>query len=404
MMGGAMTKKTRDNAGDLRGASQLVVKATEGVTEIVKDMHQTIASGPAILGKPLEGPVKLVTDVIYGGIQAATRLVGAGIDSALEQLAPMLGDGVPGPEREAVLAALNGVVGDYLDETNNPLAIEMSFRHGAPRSDDESTEASSGDARTLLVMVHGSCMNDQQWLRSGHDHGAALARDLGYRVAYLHYNSGRHISTNGAEFANALEHLVSESPTPLDEIVIVAHSMGGLVARSACHAAERAELAWRKKLRALVFLGTPHHGSPLEHGGNWVNVLLGISRYSAPIGRLAKIRSAGVTDLRFGNVLDEHWQGRGRFEPGQDQRHPLPLPAGVACYAIAGTSQTGGIGELSGDGLVPVDSALGVHKKPALTLAFPKEHQWTGKGMLHLDLLNRTEVYDRVLSWISPQP
>jgi hypothetical protein len=34
-------------------------------------------------------------------------------------------------------------------------------------------------ATKLLVLVHGLCMNDLQWMRNRHDHGAALATDLG---------------------------------------------------------------------------------------------------------------------------------------------------------------------------------------------------------------------------------
>jgi pimeloyl-ACP methyl ester carboxylesterase len=386
-----MTKKPRSHLADLRGASKLAVEATKGVTALVEEMHRTIGSGPAIVGKPLEVPARLVTGIVYGSIRAVTSLVGAGIDAALEQLAPLLGESAPGPEREAVLAVLNGVLGDYLEETNNALAIPMRLRH----------EPRPSDSRKLLVMVHGSCMNDQQWCRSGHDHGVALARDLDCQLAYLHYNSGLHISTNGAEFAIAVDKLVSEWPTPLDEIVIVAHSMGGLVSRSACRAAESSKLGWRDKLRTMVFLGTPHHGSPLERGGHWVDVLLGVSRYSAPLARLGKIRSAGVTDMRFGNVLDEHWQGRDRFEGSNDHRSPLPLPDDVVCYAIAATTDSELSDKPSGDGLVPVDSALGVHDKPALTLAFPEAQTWTGAGMAHLDLLNRPEVYETICAWLS---
>ena len=119
-----MADKTRSHVEDRRGTSQLAVEATKGVTSLVEAMHRTIGGGPAILGKPLEAPTRLATGIVYGGIRAATSLVGAGIDGALEQLAPLLGDTAPGPERAAVLAALNGVLGDYLDETNNPLAIE----------------------------------------------------------------------------------------------------------------------------------------------------------------------------------------------------------------------------------------------------------------------------------------
>src|ERR1043166_2894188 len=111
--------------------------------------------------------------------------------------------------------------------------------------------------------------------------------------------------------------------------------MGGLVIRSACHYADRTKRRWHDKLRRIVFLGTPHHGVPLERAGNWLQTVLGITRYSAPFARLGKIRSAGVTDLRFGNVVDEHWQGCDRFELGTDVRVPVPLPRGVDCYAVA---------------------------------------------------------------------
>ena len=396
----SMTRTTRNHVADLRGASRLAIEATKGITELVEEMHLTIGSGPAILGRPLEGPMRLITGIVYGGIRGATSVVGAGIDGALAQLAPLLGESAPGPEREAVIAALNGVLGDYLDETNNPLAIEMAIRRRAARP-PEDEDRPRGANRRLLVMVHGLCMNDLLWRQSGHDHGEALARDLGFEPVYLHYNSGRHISTNGREFAAQLDRFVSARPAPLDEIVIVGHSMGGLVTRSACRAAEDAGFQWRDKLRAIVFLGTPHHGAPLEQGGPWVETILGVSRYSAPFARLGKIRSAGVTDLRFGNVLDEHWQERDRFELGDDPRSPLPLPDGVACYAIAGTLAGGVVGELTGDGLVPEDSALGEHDDPDLTLAFAEAHKWTGEGVGHLDLLDRAEVYEAMRSWLS---
>jgi pimeloyl-ACP methyl ester carboxylesterase len=244
-------------------------------------------------------------------------------------------------------------------------------------------------------------MNDRQWSVNGHDHGAALARDLGYQPAYLHYNTGLHVSTNGAELAHLICELVSKSSTEIDEIAIVGHSMGGLVARSACHVAEKEALAWREKLHSIVFLGAPHHGSPLERAGNWADTLLGANRYSAPLSRLGKIRSAGVTDLRYGNVLDEHWRGRDRFEMAKDDRAPLPLPEGVACFAIAGSAVAGrSRGVLPDDGLVPVSSALGQHKKSHLTLAFPDSHTWIGKGVMHMQLLSDAEVYRQIHSWL----
>ena len=401
-----MDTKARKHVDDLRGASRLAIEATRSVTALVEAMHVTIAGGPDLLGRPLAGPVALLTGLVYGGIRGVTRLVGKGIDAALAQLAPLLGESAPGPEREAVLAVLNGVLGDYLEETGNPLAIQMRFRQdGHPLRLDRAAlgEAFPQASGKLLVLVHGSSMNDRQWSRQGHDHGRALARDLGFTPLYLHYNSGLHISTNGRALADLLERLAAEWPVPLDEIVIVAHSMGGLLARSACHGAEEAAQAWRGKLRKLICLGSPHHGAALERGGSWVDLLLGISRYSAPLARLGQIRSAGVTDLRFGNVLDAHWEGRDRFAHGSDRRTPLPLPDGVQCAAVAATSALDANGldpgdPLPGDGLVSVDSALGRHPDAALTLAFA--HRWIAFGTGHLDLLSKPEVYAKIASWL----
>ncbi|MDP2275408.1 MAG: alpha/beta hydrolase [Archangium sp.] len=376
------TKKT-SLVDQLRGATKLAIDATRNVTEIVEKMHHTIGGGPEVLGKPLEKVTRLFSAPTYATIRGVTKLVGAGLDLALQQLEPLLERA--GSERGLVLAALNGVMGDYLEETGNPLAIQMQLRVAA------AAVTSPFPAGTrLLVLVHGSSMEDLQWLRKGHDHGPALAKALGFVPVYLRYNSGLHVSENGRRFSALLEAWASE----VDEVVLLAHSMGGLVSRAACHTAEEAGHGWRKKLTTLITLGTPHHGAPLERGGNWVDVLLGVSRYSAPLAKLGQLRSAGVTDLRYGNVLDAHWEGRDRFARGGDPRGELSLPAGVGCYAIAAS-----LGGGRGDGLVPVDSALGVHAERSL--GFPEAHRWTVSPASHLDLLDHPEVFAKLLEWLT---
>ena len=256
----------------------------------------------------------------------------------------------------------------------------------------------------LAVFVHGLCIGDLQWRRQNHDHGAALARELGYTAVYLSYNSGLHISANGRAFADALEALVAEWPVKIEDFVIIGHSMGGLVARSACRYGEEAGHAWRGRLQKLVFLGTPHHGAPLERVGNWVDVLLGKTPYAAAFARLGQARSAGITDLRYGFLADEDWQGRDRFAPAPDTRVVTPLPAGVACYAIAATTAaaSGGVADrLIGDGLVPVASALGLHKDFSRALKFPADRQWVACEAGHLDLLSRRDVYERIAGWLA---
>ena len=364
-----------------RGATRLVVEATREMTSIVEAMHVAIASGPWMLGRPLELPVKLATRPVYGAIRAITALVGAGLDRLLAALALEL---PVSTSRDAFVAAANGVAGDYLEASGNPLAIQMSLRTVVP---------ASGPTGKVLVLVHGSSMSDHQWVRDGHDHGAALARDLGFTPVYVRYNSGRHISTNGAELATQLATLLAAWPVPVDDLVLLGHSMGGLVARSALHAA--ASQAWRGQLRALVTLGTPHHGAPLERSGSWLQLLLGVHRYSAPLARLARVRSAGVTDLRYGLVLDEHWQGRDRFAVSEDPRSPLELPERM--YVVAGALSD----RRPSDGIVPVASALGEHATTALSFALPAAHRFTAAGVGHIDLLSSPAVYDQLRSWLA---
>ena len=107
---------------------------------------------------------------------------------------------------------------------------------------------------------------------------------------------------------------------------------------AALHLAQQQGLDWPRRVHALAFLGTPHHGAPLERGGLLVDRLLGISPYVAPFARLGRSRSAGITDLRFGNLQDADWQGRDTQDQRHDDRVSTPLPAGVKTCLVAATT------------------------------------------------------------------
>jgi hypothetical protein len=398
----------RNYLSDLRGASRLAIDATAGVTELVEAMHADIARLPTKLGGPLvEGAVNGITALVYRSIHGVTRVVGGGIDLALAGLAPTLGAVDPSPRRDALVAALNGVLGDHLAESGNPLAITLQLRRDGnpveltPAGVAEAFPRPSG---RIVVLVHGLCMSDLQWARAGHCHGTELARHLGYTPVYVHYNTGRHVSTNGRALTDVLEALVAAWPVAVDELAIVAHSMGGLVVRSAHHYGTLAGHAWPRRLQKLVFLGTPQHGAPLERAGHRLQRLVEMMPYAAPFARLGKIRSAGITDLRHGNLLDEDWQGRNRFAHGKDTRRPIPLPEGVHCFTVAATlgkSADDVRGRLVGDGLVSLPSALGRHADPRFTLAFPDPHQWIAYDTGHVELLDHPAVYQRVRDWLA---
>jgi len=400
----------RNHVDDLRGATRLAIDATRGITDLVRAMHEEIASGPDFLGRPLAGPVRALNEIVYGHVRGVTSLVGASIDLALGGLAPLAelaGIAAAPRELDMLLAALNGVLGDYLAATDNPLAITMQLRHGGETLELERSALHAAIPTAgprVLVLLHGLAMSEWHWHWLGHDHGAALARDLGFTPIYLRYNSGRHVSENGRDLAGLLELLSKEWPVPIEELAIVGYSMGGLVARSACHAGETSAHEWRARLRTLVCLGTPHHGSPLERWGNLADRLLGVSRYSAPFARLGKIRSAGITDLRYGNVLDEHWNAvADRFAGGGDPRKGMRLPAGVTCHAIAATLSPGAAPQLRSDGLVRVASALGHHDDATLDLAFPVAHQTIAHATGHLGLLSCPKVYGVMRAALAPR-
>jgi pimeloyl-ACP methyl ester carboxylesterase len=393
-----------------RGGLKLVVGGTRHVTGLVEALHGRVerlapplrrvdAAGPPVRPDDSDGlpPTFGLTGLAYRGIQGSMRLVGDGLDGLLAPFDSALASGEPSPRRDALVAALNGVLGDHLVRSGNPLAIPLQLRQNGQPLDAAALGPNA--PRRVLLLIHGLCMSDIGWRRNGHDHGELLGRALGAAPVYVFYNSGRHISDNGRALADALERLLADWPVPLDEIMIVGHSMGGLVARSAL--AQAAGQQWPQKVRKLVFLGTPHHGAPLERAGNWLHRVMDMSPYVAPFTRLSRLRSEGITDLRHGNLLAADWQGESRFNHA-DRRTPVPLPAHLQAYAIASTAGAPGIaGSLLGDGLVPVDSALGHHKRRALDLGLPDTHQWVGHGINHLDLLCDPVVYRKLLSWLT---
>jgi pimeloyl-ACP methyl ester carboxylesterase len=408
---------------DLRGLAKLATQATVNVTKIAEGVTQSVWG---TLGAPsgkakdqTRETTRGITGLVYKSIQSVAQLVGKGTESLLTSLQPLLDKIDAEPQesapREAVLAALNGVMGDRLAESDNPLATHMSLRFNNETLNWEAMPARALLTGKVLIVVHGLCMNDLQWSVQVDDatvnHAETLAVKLGYTPVYVRYNTGLHTSQNGQTLSNQLELLSALWPTPLTEISVLVHSMGGLVTRSAVHAAQQGKRQWVNKLKSIVFLGTPHHGAPLEKAGNWIDVLLGVTPYSAPFKKLVELRSSGITDLRFGNVLDSDWQGEDRFKPKTQQEHAdrehLPLPneaEGVACFAVAATMATKRsllADRLIGDGLVPLNSALGVHSDPTRNLVFAKASQTVIYRTNHMAILGSAEVGEQLVAWLS---
>lgn len=405
---------TKKGLSDMRGIAQLATQATMSVTRIAEGVHRSVQDGIGIPGAAEDGLTRGLTGMVYRSVHDGSKLVGQGIDAALSKLEPLFEsaeDAQPGtPQREAILAALNGVMGDKLLATKNPFTTTMSLRYRQEALNWQDLPSMPEVTGKVLLLIHGACMNDLQWTRQHQEqtvnHGQSLASALGYTPVYLRYNSGLHISQNGHELAAQLEQLIQKWPTEIDELSVVAHSMGGLVTRSAMHSAHAKEFAWPSRLKNLICLGTPHHGAPLEKAGNWVDVLLGSTSYTAPFATLGKLRSSGITDLRYGNIVDADWHGHDRFHRKADSRQPVPLPADVNCYTVAATmaAKPGTLtDQLVGDGLVPLNSALGIHRNPERTLAFPESNQWIAYKMNHMELLGSPEVARQMIDWLGAE-
>ncbi len=396
----------------LRGTSTLAISAVQGITDIVEQMHGAIVNlAPVLARKPaIPSKTRGITRLVYGSVRGITSLVGWGIERSLDvaqmpmvsnalapaikQLSAKLKLKSAEPYRETVRAAANGVLGDTLAATGNPLAIPMQFRQQG-----QALIPSTSNGK-LLILVHGLCMNDVQWLHhgneGGHDHGAMLAKELGYVAIYLHYNTGRNIHENGKDFAALLDETCSNWPVPLTELVIIGHSMGGLITRSAFHYGLLAKSQWVSQLSKLITLGTPHCGSPLERAGRGVDFILGISPYSAPLAKLGLVRSAGIQDLHDGSVLPDGEQAR--------------WPKHVKLYTLAATKQKASstsdlrqpLKRLLGDGLVPVKSALAhdAHSRLGLARPLAATRQAVVYATDHFELLGSQAVANHLLRWL----
>jgi pimeloyl-ACP methyl ester carboxylesterase len=316
-----------------------------------------------------------------------------------------------GDNLEQLIGALNGAVGDYLHRTANGLATPMQLvRAGRPvtLSPAGIAEAcASTPTGRVVVLVHGLMSTEIVFrMTDGEDYGSLLAKDFGYTPFYVRYNSGLHISENGEALDALLEALVEAYPTSIEEICLVGHSMGGLVIRSACHAAFGRSRTWLPLARRAIYVGTPHLGAPLERFGNVVSWVLARlpSPYTRLIADLVNLRSSGVKDLRYGSLRREDWEGRDADALLQDARHPVPLLPHIAHYLVAGTIASDPfLGLLFGDAIVPLGSATGPKKRTSGGI-FPEHHVHVLPAMDHLSLAHHAEVYAKIRGFCEEAP
>ncbi len=409
---GAGDDVRRPAPNEVRALSALAFDELRGFPGAIRDMHLGIAERAFRGVGPAASPVKLIHDTLssraYGAIEAGASMLGRAADAAMERGG--VGEHVSlSTTREGSfgLAVLGGLIGDRLEREGSPLHQPTSVRmHGARIGLDETAlcDAFPQAAPRLVVFMHGLTGDEFCWSWGAEDsYGERLACDLGCTAIFLRYNSGLHISENGRTVAALLEQLVEAWPVDVQQVALVGHSMGGLVARSAAHQAHEQDQIWVRHVRHVVSLGTPHMGAPLEQGAHRAALALHRLPETRMLGSFLKKRSAGIRDLRHGSLVDEDWRGR---DPEALQavacREVALLPWATHFFVSASVTRDPNhpLGRLLGDILVLKPSASG--RGRARRIPFREEHGHHVGGTHHLALLNHPEVYERLRDWLAP--
>ena len=416
------------------GLKNLVADAVIAVSDLVRDGNRGTVSGVAAVVRVVPS-LRRVADQVEVlahaglGVSAAlvrgiTRAVSGTVDVAHRLTAgpverPFGDDHAPTPirsdalgslpwVRDAALGAVNGIAGDYLARVGNGLGLEMTLRSGGVRlelSREAIGEALPQATGRICLLVHGLATTEWSWSyeaaqRQGDPaltYGTLLQRDAGFTPIYLRYNSGRHVSQNGRELAGLLRALMAAWPVPVESVVLIGHSMGGLVARSACHYGQEAGSDWVDRLTHVFCLGSPHRGSALEKAGNVLSVALAALPVPSVqiVRRILDERSDGIKDLRFGYVRDDEWQGRDLDALLVDHSRGTPLLPHVEYTFVAGAvteSTDHWLAQAIGDLLVRIPSALGDSRVPARRVG----------GVTHVGLANDPRVYGHILDRLVP--
>jgi hypothetical protein len=380
-------------AAEARALGALAGGAIAGTAARVADVHAAVlARTPA-----RRTGVALAHDAIARSVYATVRAVsaaaagavGAGVGLARAPAAPALADSRAGA---LALGALSGIYGDLVERDHAALAPTMGVRvAGRPVPPEPAALAAAFPAAgsRIAVFVHGLCETEAAWRLFAPPGGPAtygdrLRADFGHTPVYVRHNSGLPVGENARRLADLLDAVVAGWPVEVDEVLLMGHSLGGLVAMHACHDADRRGLAWVRSLRHVVCLASPHHGAPLAKGVHAASEALSRVPETRAFARILELRSAGVRDLRHGSVED------------------IPFVPGATYYAVSATvtrDPAHPLGRVLGDLLVRRESASG-HGPRGRRVPFELDNAHHAGGLTHFHVLNDPDVYARLRLWL----
>jgi pimeloyl-ACP methyl ester carboxylesterase len=398
--------------GEVQALGDLAGTAVGATVDRVQDMHRGIAG--RVFGQigPVAAPVRAAHDLIAGGVyravgglsRASLRGGGRAIAAVWSPAGESLQSRTSG---RLAVGALNGAFGDALAGRGSGLALQMTVRaagRDVALTEDGLREAFPRAAGRLAIFLHGLCETDDVWLIGPErhvDYGAALERDAGLTPVWLRYNSGLHISDNGRALVFLLDELLAAWPVPVTEIVLIGHSMGGLIARSACHYGLERE--WVGLVRKVVTLGTPHRGAPLEQLANAASSALALLPETRTFANALNARSAGIKDMRYGYLVDEDWTERDPDGLLAEAGREIPFLTTADYYFVCATltrAPETAIARIMGDLLVLRASAWD-HGGRGERLRFPVGNYRHLGGATHFDLLGHPAIYEQLRGWLA---
>jgi pimeloyl-ACP methyl ester carboxylesterase len=368
----------------------MVAIITGEVTAPVEGMHRAIVERWMGFAGPRVDPMRRLADGVTASIYRTVRLGGSVAASTTSMASEVASDRVSLPpvwetaKGRYVQSIFNGVWGDKLEADESPLRIELGLRSRSgfivSANQTSLSQAFPNPTGRLVVMIHGFGETERCWHSNN---SRTLLEGLeadGFTVLGLRYNTGRTVTDNGSDLADLLEAVRAAWPVPVDELALIGHSMGGLVARSAVLDGRSAGHRWVDLATHLVAIGTPHLGSPIEKGIHLMSQGLGLFNETRPLATFLESRSAGIKDLRHG------------------ADHQLE---NVQYHMVAGavtTEPTHPFGVLVGDLVVRVSSAIGRGRRRQV----PSSSVLVLGGRNHADLLHDPEVVSHVRGWLSP--
>ena len=365
---------------------------------------------------PIARPVQHVQDTFAAGVYAG---VGLGLDLAAraaghvvahqqrdDEDRPSVHDGAAAHH---VLAIGLGLHGDTMarDSVELAPALQLRRRHRRIHPTPEGLAGGYPDATgDVVVFVHGLFETEAAWALGAPDrpsYAARLRSDLGFTPVLVRYNTGLRVSESAADLDRLLTNLVAGWPVPLERLVLIGHSMGGLVVHGALALAESddGQGQWHERVTDTVTLGTPHHGSPIARRvGHAVDRLEG-TRRGRWLADFLRLRSDGIRDLMHGNVVRDDWIEHARDDIADRRTHPVPADDirhwGVVAVTAQGRLPVG-LAQQVGDLVVPHDSAT--HALPTPARRFCDDSVAVVAGVSHLGLLNDDRVYGQLRSWL----